>query len=343
MVRLQFVPSRSTGRRRAKQAGRSRARNKQVDKVMHQKAPRTTNKKQDVAISVLAKQVKLLQLSKYGDRQYQYQYLPLVPDGVPGATPYLENPLIFAANCFYNNTAIYKASVNASGDPSFVLLNPTDPIRFQKQVLSLDLGDQYQFNELNNQNTVSKVEYLPIGMKYKFRISGDIRNTDPTFRYRFTLFKLKNSPNASNKLNLSLPQTAGALWHMCDDSPSTRNYFSKAYHTIIADRWVKFNPPTQTGSTLVVNRVVEIPYIFQSAQPLKPNITTVPNNQEFWTNLPQEDIIWCLVSCNRSNATAIMPTILIERQLLWRDKHGTTQGQRNSSKATAKLGALLRL
>lgn len=202
---------------------------------------------------------------------------------------------------------------------------PAGGVVFHKQTFDLDIEDQYQWNEQRNQDSVSTVEYLPEYMKYKFRFMGSITESQPAYRYRITFFKMKNLPITSDKKTFNLPAAGGAYWHLCDDDASTRNYFSKSYHEIIADRWITFNSPDQMMGIHSFNKVVEIPVAFKQKVPLKPNITAAPPGQLFWTNVPQHDIIWCVISSTLQTDIGA-PTISVQRVLHWRDKHGTTVG-----------------
>lgn len=320
--------ARSAPRRRANQIMRSRYRNKPVDQALANKPKKTINKKQNDAIYTLSKQVKKLEFQSFGDRQYQYQYSILQNTATEsGSLPLLARPIFFAANCFFNETPIYAGTVDTAApfNAGYTPAGTPTPLTFSKQTFSLDLANQYQWNEQRNQDTVSKIEYLPEYMKYKFRFMGSIRQAVNAYRYRITFFKMKNLPITSDKKDFNLPSAGGAYWHLCDDDASNRNYLSKSYHEVVADRYLTINPPTDSGATYTFNKVVEIPVAFKTKVPLKPNIMPNPASQNFWTNVPQHDIIWCVISSNLTTDIGA-PTISMQRVLHWRDKHGTTVG-----------------
>lgn len=318
--------ARSAPRKVASSIFKKRYRNKRIDSIMKRRPRKTVDRKQTNAIYTLSKQVKKLQFGQYGDRQYQYQYA-ILQNTVADSQPTLTNPIFFAANAFYNDTPVYRGSVDAAGESHFIQAGTAAiPIKFTKQTFSTDIQNQYQWNEQRNQDTVSKVEYLPIYMKYKFRFMGSVRHLGNTMRYRVTLFKMKKLPITSDKKTFNLPAAAGGYWRLCDDVAENRNYFSKSYHQILADRWITFAPPVGDGDTFAFNKVLEIPYAFSSKEPLKPNLQPDPSGQSFWTNLPQNEIIWCVISTNQESDVTTQPTISIERTLHFRDKHGTTVG-----------------
>ena len=310
--------------RKASKIMRQRKKNAPIVRLMRNRKVKTTDQKQSASIMALSRQVKKLQFQSYGDKQYQYQHA-LLQNTVPNSLPLLTSPIFFAANCFYNNTKIFRGSVDAQGASQYAQAGTAPSLSdFKKQTFDTDLDEQYQWNEQNNQDGVSEIEYLPEYMKYKFRFMGSIRNGDVAKRYRITFFKMKHLPLATDKKNFALPGAAGSYWRLCDDDVTKRNYFSKSYHEIVADRWVTFNPPAENQARLSFNKVVEVPIAFKTKKPLKPELTTDPAGQDFWTNVPQRDIIWCVISATQTSVTNA-PTISIQRVLHWRDKHGTYQ------------------
>lgn len=310
---------RNSGVRKSNRIARSRYVNKPVKSILKKRRPVKPVKQNRTAIVALSKQVKDLQLSKYGFKQYQYQYAIL--DSATLLTQCLvDKPLCFAMNSFYNNTTIYQGQVSATAVPSAV---PTG-INLTKPVFDVDLADQYQWNEQNNQELVSTVQYLPVYQKLKITLTGTLKSTHSQpfpIRYRITFFRLKNQSIASDKLNMEMPSTLGAYWRMCDDNPSTRNHFTKHRHEVLMDRWVSIRPPNNANDLDSVYRTIEMPYSFP-VKPIRFNKTAQPANQKFYENVPQEDIIWCLISSNQTQNNGI--NVNLERKLTFRDAHGVS-------------------
>jgi len=293
----------------------------------------TLNKRQNSAIFTLGRQVRSLQLSQYGDKQYQYQYTTLTPTSSnPASLASRQRPIFFAANCFYAKTQLYQGWIDPNVGPTqglsqYMALTETNgtvttPVAFKKQPFDVDIDNRYQWNEMNNQNTVSTVAYLPISMKYKFTFRYKMDAGDIPRHYRITFFKTKNAPIASDKKDFVIPSAAGAYGYMCTKDLNLRNYFSKSYHQVLVDKWLTLNAPAE-GSRML-EKCVEIPYAFRGGL-LQPTLTNDPVGQQFWTNLPSGDVIWCLISSD-SDMTSYFdqPSISIQRSLCWRDKHGTT-------------------
>lgn len=275
------------------------------------------------ALVTLSRQVKNLQMSQFGSKQYQAQAVTVAASY--GST--LVNPLGFCANCFYEGTGsssggtkIYQGAVNSvSKEPTVASI-----AQFDKQTYDTDLDNQYQWNEFNNVNTVSLVEYMPVYAKYTIKISGTKQHDTLPVRYRITAFKIK-SPilNSNIKSFTSMPDNLGAYWRMCDDTVTKRNYFSSRLHKIVADKFITIRPfPGVTADNLVYVRKCSINLSFDKL--LKPNLVAqadVPN-PTFWTNVPIEDQVWIVISSNNeANNGAI---ISVTRQLCWRDRHGVS-------------------
>lgn len=314
---------RSSNAEKASKTYKRRFRNKPVEKAMKKDKAPTVNKRQTKAIGTLARQVKSLQLSKLGSKQFQFQAATIRANVTTPIS--IVAPMFFAANSFYNGTDIYRGTVNPQTNvPTYQVMGGNIPINFQKQTFDTGLENEYQWNERANLDSVNKVQYLPVFMNYKFRFFGQMNVGAQPLRYRVTFFKMKRQAVPNSVINMALPQTGGAYWHMCDDDALTRNHFSKSYHHVIADRFVTFYPPTDTNSVKMVNKIVSIKHAFNTTTPLKPNIGTNPAGQKFWSNINQDEIIWCLISTNYPSGTT-HPNIVIsiERGLTWRDQTGT--------------------
>lgn len=313
--------ARSATARKASSVAKSRLVNKPVKSIQKRRnrKPETKTANNAKAINVLAKQVKTLQLGEFGSKQHQTQSVKL-SHLIPAESPTTTTPLAFMFNSFYDGTNIFQGSVNATGDPLVVTADT-----FAKQTFDVDIKDAYQWNEQENLDTVSTTEYLPVYEKLKLHFTGTIKSSQPNIRYRVTLFKLKNQPMISTSKNMNMPYALGAYWHMCDDIVGQKNYFSKKYHTVLMDKWLTISPPvlsTTSGHVQHIYRTLELPFSFGKVKPIqydKQSGTT--GVQTPYNNIPQEEIIWCLISSNQTNAGSGID-INIERNLYWRDKHG---------------------
>ena len=281
--------ARKSTARRASGIAKKRYINKPVARLLKaDRKPRAPPVKNASAITLLSKQVKSLQLGQYGSKQHQMQHVELSSDTAT-TLPTQTTPLAFMFNSFYNQTKILQGSIVAS--------NPvvTDVASFNKQTFDVDIDNAFQWNEFENQDLVSTTEYLPVYSKLKITFAGKILSTRTApVRFRVTLFKLKNQPMVTSAKNFNMPYGLGAYWHMCQDDVTKKNYFSKKYHTVLMDKWLTIVPPTPHLTSQVVYRTLELPYSFGSLKPVTFDKQALPATQTVYTNIPQEDVIWCL-------------------------------------------------
>ena len=296
----------------------------------YKRKPKTKVALNKNAIMTLSKQVRTLQLDKLGSQQYQVQDVHLRPT-IATAQPSVVGPLCFCANNFYSDSVtsqtkcpIYKGTVNAGGTP--VLTAPATQL-FTKQGFSLDLQNQFQWNEYRNTATsVSAVQYLPICAKYVFTFNGSITSGDLPIRYRITFLRQKKNQLQTSARNILLPYQLGAYWRMCADDPRQRNYFSNSFHEVLYDKFLTINSPVGGGTAAQVFRRQIVARLAFPNKVLKPNLVNQTSGAtDFNTNVPIKDQIWCIISSNRQEGDTSSPVIDIVRSMCWRDQHGTTQ------------------
>lgn len=319
-------------RKTATRVYKSRYKNHSIDRKMRKPKRTTVDKRQTAAIRALGRQVKSLAMSQFGDKQYQYQYLSLTPTANNRQSfPSRQRPIFFAANSFYDKTSIFRGFIQTTGPSTGLsgyeaIAENSINVTFKKHIWDIDTDNRYQWNVTNAQNTVSKISYMPIFMKYKFLFDYELPANYKDQRYRITLFQMKHMPMASDKKDYTIPGAAGAYSHMCCSRLESRNYFSKSYHKVLVDKWVTIkSKPDVVAKGL---KTVEIPFAFK-AQVLQPNLSADPAGQLFWTNLAEEDVIWCLVSSDEDMQDFVITggrqtNLSIQRSLTWRDKHDTT-------------------
>ena len=156
-----------------------------------------------------------------------------------------------------------------------------DLITQKKPSFDIDIQNQYQWAEQQaGKTTVSRIEYLPLYMNHTIRIQGQINNRQVPLRYRITMFKTKLMPEANNAKDFAMPRSAGAYWYMCSDNLQLRNHFSKSFHTVLQDKWVKINPPVQVNPgtqasedrRYAFQKNVSMRYTFNTKKPIKTKI-----------------------------------------------------------------------
>lgn len=279
------------------------------------------------AVLKLSRQVKTLQLQRYGDRQWQTQFCRLTST-VAGQFPYKEHPVAFLLNSFYNNDTVYRGDIQQpSGVPSGLPIGPNTV--FTKQLFDTNIDSRFQWLAINNQELVSQTQYLPIATKLNFRIRSRLVDTiNEPVKFRISIIKLKRQPQGAGPATLmSLPTYLGAYRALASDDFRDRNRFSKIRHTVLFDRWITFNPPSNTGATskLVYNCYYN--HYFKGINPVNKNQHLEPGpivDQDLITNIPEKDLVWCLISCNASAFVQSQFTIDMQRVNTWRDHKGVT-------------------
>lgn len=286
----------------------------------------TLNKK---AIGVLAKQVKTLQLQRFGSVQWQSQFTSL-NSAIVTAFPQKSNPVCFALNNFYNNANLYRGEVTPTPPLGGVASGVTLPtnLAWRKQDFDVDLNHEYQWLAINNQEIVSKTQYLPIKTKLQINFDALIHQTqrDP-LRFRVTIFSIKKQPGnrKAPAALMAIPQDLGAYWNLAAPLFKDKNYFSKIRHKIYHDRWITFYPPSATGSVSSLSKSFNYTHYFDE-EPLNRDYQNEPPGSTFLDAIPEDEVIWCMISGSKDNLHLddSVVNINMARVNTFRDKKGVS-------------------
>lgn len=285
--------------------------NKPVKRIYKKRITRTKVNINKTAIMKLSNQVRTLQNQRAGEIQTHTQWA-----SVTGATnkPAPGTPLLFGLNNFYDQE-IYKGTLPFDSTiPGFAVVT-----NFARNAYQADLDDEFEWNARRNTDLVSTVEYKPVFTRLNFKLTFTSSAAVTPGKVRITILKVKPY-SVSNKLNVSLPATLGSYRWLANAATSQyNNHFDKAYHTVLADKWISVTPPANSSLT-TFTRELRMDYRYD-ATILKPDITSTPSAQNFWTNVPVKDQIWCLVSAD-GEASAPMTECYISKFDVWRDPHG---------------------
>lgn len=268
------------------------------------------------AIMTLSKQVKMLQLQRYGFKQFQHQHISEIT-GSPlnFFNPTVTKPYAFLVNDFYTNSKIWSGGIT-SGTPTL-----TEQMKFTKVTNDLDIGNSYLWNNKQQQESVSTIHYMPVTSTLKFRvqfISDPLTFNDPV-RVRIQVFKFKNQ-TVDGKFKMSLPYNLGAYWHMCDKDPTTRNHLNThEYHDLVVDKSVYITPKFDHNNTTTLDRYINCKMFFP-AKEVKLDLTTDPASQQIYNVIPTKDQYWCLISTDTADPARLK--IYLERWNVWRDQNG---------------------
>lgn len=294
--------------------------NKAVSKALAPPPVRSKSKvgRNQKAVITLAKQVRNLQLQRYGFIQSQYQYAVNAP--LTNYVPTLGKSSLFMVNDFYVNSPIWSGGITAQQSVF------TETGAFTKPTTDPDLDSRWLFNLRNQEDTVSKVQYLPercrVGMKWTVE---RLEETMPPITLRVTIFKFKKMPPQTTARNYLLPQALGAYGHMCDlYNPAQREHFNYRLHKVMYDRYVTVTP-NGLRTKQIKNLQIDVNLPLRQ---MRPDITSDPSGQSTWTNTDVESQIFCLISSSFDPQDSAYDGVRQQLQLtkfnVWRDGHGIT-------------------
>lgn len=292
----------------------SSKRNAPVRRVYRKPRVVTKTGQNKTAIMTLARQVKSLQQQRFGEIQSHTQYSgflgAVAADKLKASQPYC-----FGMNNFYDQP-IYK------GTTSGTVATYASVGTLARQTYDGGLDDEYEWNARRNTDTVSNVEYKPVFTRVNFEFGFNPTLLTNIGYIRITMLKIKPY-NSTNKLAVQLPVVLGAYRNLAEHSGvSTKNYLDKTYHTILSDKYIKVAPPFGTNPLSEYKKYCRIDMRYPDML-LKPDITTSPAGQTFWTNTKTSEQIWCLISLS-SQLDGALNNVLIGKFDSWRDAHGAS-------------------
>lgn len=304
----------ATARSTVTKAPKSTTYNAPVYKRLRRPRPgaKTNTGRNKNAIVTLARQVKALQNHRFGELQNHTQFALIQS----GNLPTNDRPIAFMLNDFYDQMT-YKG-VNLSGNATFA-----PAVQLQRQTYKSDLNDNYEWNAKRNTDTVSPIQYKPVYTRLRLSFDALFDGSDYAETMRVTILKVK-SYEATNKLFVTLPTALGAYRNLSErDYSPDRNYFDKQYHSVLYDKWVSFRPKAMDSSdSSKIRKQVTISWRYKD-EVFKPDFTDAPSGQTFWTNVPQNQQYWVLISAS-SGMTGHLQTMEIGKFDSWRDMHGTS-------------------
>lgn len=291
--------------------------NKTVKRVYRKavEAPKTLAQTNTKAVFTLAKQVKSLQNLTHGYLQSRVQACHLEALTLP----HYNQPIAFAMNNFYNNQPVWQGLV----DPTTGLASGIPVSTFNKSVYDSGIQDQYEWNAQQAADVVSPITYKPVFSRLNIKFTIGHAGITQAARARVTILKLKPAYEATNKVNVAIPDSLGAYQNLAlVGSDPSRNFFSPRYHKILYDRWVTVENPCRTADEKTLQeRFISIPWKYKDHEKITPDFDNHPTGQQFWTNVPISDQLWVLISVNKQ-ADSTLKAISMTQLNSWRDFHG---------------------
>lgn len=286
--------------------------NKSVNRIYNKSnsKPKTKVDTNKAAIMQIARDVKVLQNQRYGEVQSAIEVLNLVGD----SRPFIDQPVCFPIDNFYNNSPVYKGTL-VSGVPGFVITDNFNRLSYQS-----DMNDQFEWCARMNTDQVSSIQYKPLSTRLNFEVNLNAMNTATAdaMKLRVTLLKVKPI-TLEGSVDCSLPTRLGAYRNLAGTVANTNtNYLTPRLHDVLYDKVIKVGYDT-TRPTRQVK--FSIPYTFKNSHIITPDFTTQPPGQIYITAVPNNEIIWCLISVS-DDASTKLNGIKISRYLKWRDRDG---------------------
>lgn len=295
------------------------------------------------AAGINANKIKQIDNKLNGKVQRGYDFIRTVNDtsGTAGVFFWApQTPLLFTMNDFYttkagssggSGTVYYPYSTGAFGS---ITTAPRIVGRWTpyKPGAQSGLADQYHQWKDQSLNAPSLNGYQPLYTDYRFCVNR-LRCTPAQgdMWIRLDMIKPKRTfiPTTSivDPKIYNLPTALGALGNMAVAHNLTyRNSFNPAlWHHVQKTRWIKLKAVTAPSQNIMTNFHVRTGF---NKKFLKLNNNVVNNvAEEFWSLLPQNEVIWLLVSISNNpvDGDNTIPDITVTRKTVWRDQKGTEQ------------------
>lgn len=269
------------------------------------------------AISTLSKQVKMLQMEKYGFKQFQHQHMAFSSNtALSSITATQGAPLAFMANNFYEDAQVFYGTRTGTA-PNIV---PGYGVTGLWKKLHNDLGmsDVYNWNKKQAEDEVSIVNYLPLSTTVKFTFT--VASAGPTItpiKVRVTFLKFKTTADVA-AIQSKLPTTLGAYSHLVDTDPLTRQYLNTSkFHTIVKEQILYFPQPDINKNEIV--KTFSYKHIFDGKTPVVFDRSTEAY-QDMRFSVPNSEQIWCVINTDNTDGSRLH--VRMERWNMWRDQHG---------------------
>lgn len=280
------------------------------------------------AIAVLSRQVRQLQVSKYGDVQY-HRYVLVKEDtnvkDILGTNKIRDQkPLIWEMMNFYNEAPAYTGLEDSLTElPTFEKNYKFVPI--SSLTTNSTFGKPYAFDVTND--TPSLVQYMPLSTFYKFHIKVINLETGKDVKFKLQVFQIKHNSD-NNRISTELPDYAGSYMNLCKEDPSDENKLSPYYHRQLYSR--EYHIKNNSDVTKDCERYFNLKWTFRN-QLLRFDNTQIDagpsgSTQNFAANNfhkvinPNQNIWCCLSTSNSQNNREVQVSIM--RTDRWRDAEG---------------------
>ena len=280
------------------------------------KAPRTKAAVNQKAITTLSRQVKSLQLQRFGKVQshtFFWEMAPPFVNSINQITAGSVAPWCWQLNDFLDPCAMYFGHSPTAGVTTGVRF----PNNFVPQTYTAAAAAG-NWNKQRNLELASIHSYKPILSKFTLSINCQLPDAFTPQRLRVTVLKIKPFSQSITQ-DTALPTALGNYANLAlEPGDPQRNYLWKKYHTILYDK------------TLIVRNTLDteyrqftIPFTHRYGpnEIVSPHLTSDPTGQEVYMNTPVSSQIWVLVSWSDPLVQTISK-VRVSRFDVWRDTLG---------------------
>lgn len=316
--------STSTAARNAKRAKTNYAVRRKLRKPFVPVAIKNTD-----GIRTLARQVRALQVQRIGDIQKSIQHFNITPGPITTAGitySFEENlPLLFALNDPRVGSSILCPHPTNGARTTLGLFAKHN---FESNVAGQSNGSSYSYHTGVYDDLVSMHQYMPVSTTITVSCDLKPQAAQDTTLFRMDFFTVKKVMLHSAQHNLQLPTNIGALGNFAHRDISKRNWFNKKYFNCLGTKYMSFTPhdTSQTPGLRTINMTMKH---FFKPKVLQPDMEstreedgTTHTADGIWGGIPQDEVVWCMISSNRSHVSSHMPRFTISRHISWRDNEG---------------------
>lgn len=302
-------------------------RNKPV-KAIYKKmytAPRTKVGANRSAISVLARQVKSLQLSKIGPYQKNWEMCAITG----GLHAWHETqPICFAMNNMFHEAPIYMGVTDSTSFPGHEVPGHIAIQQWEK-TSPFSLFPEYSYWAGANDDVADKTRYRPISTKVTVNIECPSLAPNTVYWARIDIIRPTKVLLQSNVHKLTLPFNLQSLSYLASDDMVKRSRINRQYFKIYQTKWLKFTNNSDQNKT--IERFCNFRFTFPAGSPTerinaREHVQTVVGqvNENFISNMPPDSIYWMVLSTSHSGSTHNTQSMNLQmsRFISYRDPDG---------------------
>jgi len=310
------------------------ARNRKVAEKRASNAPVKTEQKRKytpkvvkntASIQTLARQVRDLQLSKLGSVQKTFESFVFNSDTYKLITT---QPFVFALNDFTKQAPIWHGVPDNISSVGNTIPGTVVTATWQTRTFPFPSLDEYNYWSGAQDDECNPDSYLPISTLVHFKFKSNLNPFEKVW-YRVDIIQAKKNMLYTKEKKLSLPDNVMGLGNLASNNMTQRNRINRQYFHILQTKWICVHNNSGLNGQRDVERHMKIPFQFKPQDHTTKlgagqNHHTITGNThtQFATNMPQDAIIWCVVSTSNESSSSNAALVQCTRFNKWRDPEG---------------------